>query len=60
MKIKRRIKALIIPVLLILFFYTIGSFIAGDFNPLNWWTLGKILFTILVFGTTIEYIEDYE
>jgi hypothetical protein len=50
------------------FIYIVGSFIAWDYNPLNWWmirtSIGRLLsiviFFFIVYGNFIkEYDEDY-
>jgi hypothetical protein len=48
-----------------LFWYLVGSFIAFDLNPANWWlinsTFGRILlvfFEIFIFSVSIKAVDD--
>jgi hypothetical protein len=48
-----------------LFWYLVGSFIAFDFNPINWWllshTVGRIIFVIIeifIFSISIKASEE--
>ena len=56
-------KKLGVLILVHLLFYLLGSFIAWDLNPLNWWLftswVGRILFLIFEFYGVGNYlIED--
>jgi hypothetical protein len=56
-------KKLGVLILVHLLFYLLGSFIAWDLNPLNWWLFtswfGRILFLIFEFYGVGNYlIED--
>lgn len=48
------------------FYYLVGSFIAWDFNPLNWWiftsVFGRIIGILLVglaFSAAVKVYEDF-
>lgn len=56
-------KKLGVLILVHLLFYLLGSFIAWDFNPLNWWLftswVGRILFLIFeIYGAGNYLAED--
>lgn len=41
-------KKVLIILLGVFIWYVIGVFISNEFNPLNWWIIGKILFIIVL------------
>lgn len=55
----------ILPLIVLVFFYFIGAFIAWDLNPLNWWiitsTFGRFVFLFFGYGyirSTLDYYSN--
>ena len=44
-------------IIALIIWYFIGVFISNEFNPLNWWIIGKIFIVIVLFCVLINIFE---